>query len=245
MKNASTLDLKKRGTYLILGQPGAGKTSLALNFPKPFVLDCDDNIASAIKFTGITNFLYATTSVDDNGVSIPPASRYARLTRELNEAATSPLVETIILDSLTSLIEIIISECKRLGGISEDAIMRIQDWGTFANVLRGLIVKLKGANKNIIVIGHVEVEQDEADKIFKSFIAIPGKNRFTIAGLFSDVWLMRTDIDGVGASAKTVRKIRTVPDNKNDYRGLKNTWNLPTEMTVSELVTRIKTTYPS
>lgn len=238
MKPASTINTKRAGTYLFLGNPGTGKTSTALHFPGVFLFDCDDNVTAAVKFTGLTSFLYSTPFTDDTGKPIPPPARYARMSAELNAAAVSPDVHTIVIDSLSSLVDILCSEAKRLGGIADDAQMRIQDWGTFGGLLRNLVIRLKTIGKNIIFIGHNETEQNEATKQWIQFIAFPGKARTYLAGLFSDVLLFTTRMEGFGSSAKTLRIIRTEPESPNDMRGIKDTNRLPTEIPLDLFITK-------
>jgi hypothetical protein len=241
MKSGTQVNTKARLTLLLLGNPGAGKTSTALHFPKPFILDCDDNITSGVKYTGITDFKYSTTTYDDNGKFIPPHQRFARATAELNSAAADPSVETIIIDSLTTFTDIIISQCKHLGGISEDAQMRIQDWGTFAGLFRNTVTQLKSTGKTLIFTGHTELEQNESDKTWIHSIALPGKSRFTLPGLFSDVLLITTKLTGFGATAKTERIVRTEPTSPTDRCCLKDTNKLPTELPLSEFIKKIPT----
>ena len=45
---------------LLVGVPGTGKTSLAMKFPRPFILDVDDNIRPAALHTKSTTFGYDT-----------------------------------------------------------------------------------------------------------------------------------------------------------------------------------------
>lgn len=236
MKSATTIDTKRKSTFLFIGTPGSGKTSTALHFPKPFIFDCDDNVTSAIKYTGITAFLHSSPYVDDDGKPVPPVSRYARLASELNAAAMSPDVETIIIDSLTTLVDILCSEAKRLGGIANDAQMRIQDWGVFGGLMRHLVMSLKASGKIVIFIGHTEVEQDEATKQWFSFVSFPGKARTILPGLFTDVLLFTCQISGFGAGAKTQRIIRTDPENGTDMRGLKDTFRLPPTVPLDDFI---------
>lgn len=239
MKSATTINQSARGTFLFIGNPGSGKTSTALRFPNVYVFDCDDNVLSAVKYTGLTNFCYSTPYLDDNDKPIAPANRYARLSQELNLAALDPTIDTIVIDSLTSLVDILCSQAKKLGGIADDAQMRIQDWGTFGGLIRNLVTSLKSSGKTIIFIGHTELEQDESTKRWLSFISFPGKARTTLPGLFSEVLLFTTTITGFGANAKTLRIVRTEPENSNDMRCLKDTYKLPAEIPLDDFIKNI------
>jgi hypothetical protein len=221
MKTGFNINPDAPKDFLFVGSPGTGKSSLALRFPDPYVLDCDNNLTPAVAHTKITNFKYDIAVLDDDGELIPPASRYAKAVERLNAAAADPSIKTIIIDSLTAFCDILISEVKRQAGIKEDGLMRIQDWGTFAYLLKHIIITMKACGKHIIWIGHHRVEQDEADKSFKTFLLIPGQNAFIVSGMFSNVLGFYYKVNGVPPNTTTELRVRTGPTSINDMRGLK------------------------
>lgn len=223
MQTGFNIDPNKPKDFLFVGSPGAGKTSLALRFPAPYVLDCDDNATPAVQYTGIKDFKYDIANKEDDLITlIPPEKRFAACVKRLNAAAADPTIKTIIIDSLTAFIDIVISEVKRRNGLKDDATMRIQDWGDFANIIRHQIIALKASTKHVIFTAHFRVEKDESDNTWKYMIYMPGQTQFTMSGLFSNVWIMFFDTEGVpGPSQKQVLKVRTIPISKNDFRGAK------------------------
>ncbi len=241
MKQALELDLKSAITLLLIGQPGSGKTSLAMHFPQPCIIDLDDNIQPAARFTGRKDFFYTTISRDDSGKPVEVNQRYNRFEKELIAIAADDKVKTIVIDSLSNLVDLLCWKTKTMGGIAADAQMRIQDWGTFQVLLRNLIVQLKQTGKHIIMTAHVEVEKDDSDNAFKKFIAVPGKSRYTLAGVFSEVWQLYATTEGFGAAQKSVRKVRTVPENLNDYTSLKDSNRVGNNITIEELIKQLQT----
>ena len=50
MKSSSDFLPRLPQSFLLIGPPGAGKTTVSLQLPKPFILDCDDNINGPIRY---------------------------------------------------------------------------------------------------------------------------------------------------------------------------------------------------
>lgn len=221
MKQGFNINPDAPKDFLFIGSPGTGKSSFALQFPAPYVLDCDNNLTPAVAHTKISDFKYDIANLDDDGQLIPPSLRYAKAVERLNAAAADPEIKTIIIDSITSFCDILIAEVKRQAGIKDDGLMRIQDWGTFAYLLKHIIITLKACGKHVIWTGHHRVEQDEADKCFKTFLLIPGQNAFTVSGLFSNVLGFYYKVNGVPPNTETELRIRTGPESPRDMRGLK------------------------
>src|SRR5690606_29900600 len=139
MNSGSTLTANDRA-IIIIGDPGTRKTTLCLSFPSPYFLDCDGNLSAPVEQTGIRDFYFDRATVDAEGNAIHPINRFLHCVKCLNEAVSNPLVKTIIIDSLTSFTDIILSEIKRqeygAAAVTESAkdladakSMRIQDWG--------------------------------------------------------------------------------------------------------------------
>lgn len=234
MKTGNTLPPSDKA-IIIIGDPGTRKTTLALHFPSPYFLDCDNNLSAPVEQTNIRNFFYDSATRDDAGQIIHPLLRYRHCLTKLNIAATSPEIKTIVLDSLTSLTDIIISEIKRqehgLAAATETAqdaadakALRIQDWGKFSALVKQLVTKLRTCGKIIVVIAHNNFEKDEVDNRFKQFINIPGQSKSTISGLFTDCWHTFMQISGVGAMAKHEFLVRTLPVSETDHRGVKSSF---------------------
>jgi len=238
MKSSSDFTISLPNSILILGRPGSGKTTLALQFPKPFILDCDQNMKGPVRYLAnklgsLPWFKYDTPLTDKTGAPVPRGTRMDRVQELLNEALTDPEVETIEIDSLTTLIDFIFDKIRATatgsnppkfgdGKKTQDDPIRIQDWGTFASILKQLIFGLKASGKRIVFIGHISHDKDEVTKMILNFIACPGQVGDIISGLFEEVWQTEVKATGAETSLKADYKVRTVGDARSEALGLKS-----------------------
>ena len=239
MKKSKDYDPGLRTAILIVGDPGTRKTSLCLQFPKPYIFDADNNLAGPtraypdIEFSFDNGHVTSEDWVDKKlgvdykeGDAIKPEHRYLWMAKCLNEASKSDEVQTIVVDSLTSVSEFIMSEIKRQERMKDDATMRIQDWGKYSYFLKNLVVQLKTTEKLVVFTAHNVVDKDESDGRFKTFLAVPGQSKHTLSGLFNDVWGNYLKQSGAGSAQKHEWRVRTLPNGDNDHRGLKESLGL-------------------
>jgi phage nucleotide-binding protein len=137
---------------LIYGQPGIGKTSLALSAPKPLLIDFDNGLRRVAK-------QYQTDSVQ--------IESYQDLLDILTkEDITS--YETIVIDTLGKMIDRIadwlaISNPKVK---QADGQLSMKGWGNVKAEFQRLLKLLESKNKSVIFIAH-EKEEKVGDEIMK------------------------------------------------------------------------------
>lgn len=232
MKSSIDFTPQLPNSLLFIGAPGSGKTTFALQLPKVFLLDCDDNLGGPVRFLSNKkkpNFLYDTPLRDDKNQKVPREEQFTRCFNLLNEAIASPEVETIVIDSLSSLVEMIFAHIifTRTKSIAKDFRVadkkfEYEDWAAFGNMLRRLIFELKAAGKRLVITAHVKVEQDELAKTLFKFINCPGQTANYLSGWFEEAWEFFIHTSGMPPNEIATRKIRTVPDARSVTLGLKS-----------------------
>lgn len=211
---------------LLQGPSGAGKTTLACQFPGAYIIDIDVNLGGTLRFLQEHKLQlpigYDILDKDEKGVSIPLNLRYQRMNACLIEAQKNDAVETIIIDSGTTLSDVMIAEVLRQQNKTE---MSKREWGFFAIVGRHFMATLASMRKHIVLIVHEKIEKDpNGSVVYPVKVAWPGQVGQNIGVFFTNVW--RCEVQATPSGMQTNYKwlIRTMPEYKYE---LKNTLALP------------------
>lgn len=249
-------------SFLLIGTPGAGKTTLALNLAiaqgKTIgILDLDRNLAGPIRHLKSLNLDLSKVFVGDpytskDGKILDRLDRFERAMEILDEFINDPSIDFILVDSATSLVEFVLDKVRKdAGGKTPprvgdnrkilDGSLRMEDWGTFFGVMKKIIFEVKGSNKSNCWTCHIRPDKDEMLGITQYFIAIPGQTSTLISSWFSEAWLCESITEGVGSAMKTTRKVRTVGDRNSQPLGLKTSCALPpeTKIDINELISKL------
>lgn len=185
----------------------------------------------------LKQFTYDTPLRDENKNPVPREKQFEQVCRILDEMIASPNVETIVIDSLSSLVEIlfahILFQLKRPFSsnlLIADKKFDYEDWAAFGNLLRKFIFALKSCGKRFGITAHVSVDQDDLTKVLYRFINCPGAVRNYLSGWFEEAWEFYIHTQGVPPNEKAIRRIRTVPDARSVTLGLKTSAGLPNTM---------------
>lgn len=262
----SILDLPQLpDSFLLIGTPGAGKTTLAIQLAiaqnKTLgIIDFDHNLAGPVRHLKSISADLSKIKVSDpyttkDGKPLDRFERFERAMECLDEFIADPSINFILVDSATSLVEFVFDKIRkeavsgnrknppRLGDNRKvlDGPLQMEDWGTFFGVMKKIVFDLKGSGKTIGMTCHVRPDKDEMLGITQYFISIPGQTSTIISGWFSEAWLCEAVTEGLGSAMKTVRKIRTVGDRNSQPLGLKTSCSLPaeTKIDINEITTKL------
>lgn len=225
---------------LLMGDPGARKTTLALQFPDVHVYDCDHNLDGAVRHLRSVDpkfsFTYDDMRASDSGEVLDISECYDRVIDKLTLAAKDQDYQkrkVHVLDSLSHVNEFIIRKVMKLKSKSS---MEINLWTDFASLGYTLLVaKLDQLNRAVICTVHQEkVFTSDAQNIMLKQIKevnplFSGRIGDAIGAFFTDVWMLEKR----PASAGKV-ELWLCADRSPKCAHLKNSVGLPNEINVTE-----------
>ena len=147
IKKPEELPVKTTVVGGLYGQPGVGKTSLALSFPKPLLLDTD-------------NGLYRVQA--EFRCDSVPVESYQDILDVLKEDLSD--YETIVVDTLGKLVDFIALAVTKENPnlLQKDGTISIKAWGIIKNYFKAFITDVQALKKNLIFVSH-EKESSEND----------------------------------------------------------------------------------
>lgn len=216
---------------LLIGTPGAGKSTLSMQFPNPYFIDADLNLEGPErrlrKMFPSLEYRYDAVSIDDALAEVPEGDRFQRLVRLSDKARLDPWVKTIIDDSLTNISQFLIWEIMAKQAIQQ---LRPQDWGAHTGGMYSLLIKQKMIGKTIIMTCHREDKKKKVDKTLEEVVigylpAIRPGIQETLGGFFTDIWHVTLEPKPGDVFEN---RIRTMPTTMMPY--LKNSMGMPADM---------------
>lgn len=227
--------LKDKPAILIEGFPGACKTTLALQFPNPWLINVDLNQDGPLRYLRsinkmpqnlvVSNVAYYDDHTPTKPHLVSPEDRFDRMFKETELAIKDPLDRTIIVDSMSTIDTVIYDKVKKQLSIATGTPFRIQDWRPFRDYLMTYISLIRNCGKTVIVCCHVESITNDKNQITGYKPMISTKVGEVFAGFFTDVWLMQAT-PGVNGKLDVVLKTSRSPL----YGDLKNAYLMPQEI---------------
>lgn len=141
---------------LFIGDPGTGKTIQACSFPGVYVFDCDCRMRPVVTFHRGRKDIEFDTYYRD----------YPKLASQLEKLLNYCPYDTVIMDSLTMLADMIILQSIRSAGKGEDKdrvgkkiggvmVPSIEDFNMESGALTQVLDALRGIHANVILTAHV------------------------------------------------------------------------------------------
>lgn len=216
-------------TILIKGDSGGGKTYKAAQFPKPAIFNFDNNLSGLLKLPAevrrnikiVNPFLDSKTGkrLDDQKV-------WANFVAQLAEVCADPSVQTIIIDSLTTMAAILTDQILQSGDPSKR--MEIQHWGDFSRYMKWFgehLLCAPGLDKHIVVLAHESIKEDKLSGRVKYLLNIGGETKSNFDLYFTDCWRVYTKA-GKDKTKPVEYWVRSLP---TDYHTAKSSMTLPAD----------------
>lgn len=206
MQEHTTYKPDQAFALMLIGPPKAGKTVAALNFPDPYILDCDNNLAGALRYHNHAKKPFPFWF--DNPGEEPPEKRWTWCMGKLKEAIASDKPKTIIIDGLSLMAyylekHILANSAKGNGMddliIAGEKVMNMSHWNPFKNLMSQLVMACKSSGKLFIMTCHEQTELSKTGAVVGYVPLISGSLRQNIAGYFTDVWRCETSNTPQGA----------------------------------------------
>lgn len=152
IKKPMELPVKKTVLGGIYGQPGVGKSTLALSMPRPLLLDSDHGLHRV-------QAEYRCDSV--------PITSYDDVLNVLKEDLSA--YDTIVIDTLGKLIDYMcdkaVSENPKLS--QADGTFSQKGWGVVKNYFKQLVKQLELLDKNLVFVAHEKEEKNGDEKYIR------------------------------------------------------------------------------
>jgi len=204
-----------------------------MEFPSPYFFDADDKLANAVQRHPGKKFFWDNGLRNSAGGPIEGPKRWENAVKCLKEAWVSPEVETIVIDSGSSLSTFLIEHILQFPSTAKTTLMvggiKVMDqsmWMPFRDLWTRLIMACRASGKLTVLIMHEESDKDEESGTFVHRPLIPGQLKNNIGGLFTDVWRTETKQVMGKNQIETRYFVRTQPTSK---MALGNSLGLPAE----------------
>ena len=221
-----TIDnIPKPVTLLLKGDSGSGKTFKAAQFPRPVIWNFDNNLSGLRKLPDDIRRLVRVVDPrkDKAGKQVKDVDVWKNFTEQLSEVGEDKEVGTMVIDSLTTMAEILMD--KILKSDDPGKAVEIQQWGEFARYMKWLGEHLLCANdldKHVVFLAHESIMVEKVTGKVRYLLSIGGQTKSNFDLYFTDVWRSYTKPAKQGGGVEYW--IRTLP---TDYHTAKSSLVLP------------------
>lgn len=208
MQNARDLKGVNHLSFLFVGGPGSGKTSLYWTLPgRGFIYIFDPNSLASLEGMDVDYEIFSPDLLDinvhplsskksaDKIVKAGEPKAYVKFEEKLDEHLDSGFLEKydwIGMDSFTTFSDAVMDRVswmnERFGKQPEQA-----DWSAQMMVIQGVARSITHRNKMFIATAHEEYKQDEKTKIILAQPWLTGRLKIRLPLLFSNIYRCVSD----------------------------------------------------
>lgn len=181
---------------LLKGEPGTGKTWIAGHFPRPAIIDFENNTRCYLKKDFPPEICDEIVIINPRlkggvagGEALKP-EQWWRNAMEITEALLNDdSIDTIVFDSLTAMCNLIFYNVFK--STAPEHRVTQPEFGDFQRFLISfgtLVLENQEINKNIVVIAHEVTKTDKDGGNPKLVLSIPTTLQTTFPKFFTDVW---------------------------------------------------------
>ena len=181
VQHANVLEISDTLNIMLYGKFASGKTTFATTFPKPILfLDVDLRHQTYAGMDGVDYIAYK-----DSGKR---ATAYNDFMKDLRKYQTGSEYKTVVLDSTTTLLDIMKNDILGLRGTGAGATegLSLPQWGTVTDRFARIFDIMRGYDKHTIIISHEQMIQDDLTGEIKVIAMMVGKKFPQRAPLFFD-----------------------------------------------------------
>lgn len=230
-------------------------------FPRPYIIDLDDNIEQAVYFAQqhdlSLDFEWDVVNRNSKGELLHRKDRFARFALLVDQAVQRDDRDTIVIDSLTALAQVLLDKIrvdqgrkfgdeiygeKSAVGKIIDEPLQIQDWGHFKGFLINAVSLLLSSGKNVVMTAHIKTRENAWGDLIE-LLNVPTTAANDLGSMFSDVWMLEIENEVSRSGESIKRYIRTTPQfQRQNSLGLGTPlWQAPRrELKLKELSTLLK-----
>jgi AAA domain len=196
---SSTAQISQRGIKaLVYGRAGVGKTRLAQTAPRPLILSAEAGLLSLRK-------------ADIPAIEVTSVDHLKEIYQWLTESKDASAYDTIYIDSLSEMAEVLLSNAK--AGINDPR----QAYGALQEQMTILVRAFRDLpNKHVVMVAKIESKVDEVTKVSTYMPAMPGtKLSQQLPYLFDEVFRLAI---GYTADKTEYRYLQTRADFQHEAK---------------------------